>query len=66
MEEWTTEDWTEDLSETKVFTASSAPAAFLSLKIPLSGLFQSVQLGEVEAVIAPLPEQVLHLAWEAQ
>ncbi|XP_035163921.1 ubiquitin-associated protein 2 isoform X9 [Callithrix jacchus] len=26
VEEWTTEDWTEDLSETKVFTASSAPA----------------------------------------
>ncbi|XP_047381175.1 ubiquitin-associated protein 2 isoform X2 [Sciurus carolinensis] len=26
MEEWTTEDWTEDLSETKVFTASSVPA----------------------------------------
>lgn len=25
MEEWTTEDWTEDLSETKVFTASSVP-----------------------------------------
>uniref|UniRef100_A0A9L0IDN6 Ubiquitin associated protein 2 n=1 Tax=Equus asinus TaxID=9793 RepID=A0A9L0IDN6_EQUAS len=24
-EEWTTEDWTEDLSETKVFTASSVP-----------------------------------------
>lgn len=26
VEEWTTEDWTEDLSETKVFTASSVPA----------------------------------------
>ncbi|XP_074062066.1 ubiquitin-associated protein 2 isoform X9 [Macrotis lagotis] len=26
MEEWTTEDWNEDLSETKVFTASSVPA----------------------------------------
>ncbi|PNJ26644.1 UBAP2 isoform 2, partial [Pongo abelii] len=26
VEEWTAEDWTEDLSETKVFTASSAPA----------------------------------------
>nr|XP_044992352.1 ubiquitin-associated protein 2 isoform X2 [Jaculus jaculus] len=26
VEDWTTEDWTEDLSETKVFTASSAPA----------------------------------------
>ncbi|ELK09073.1 Ubiquitin-associated protein 2 [Pteropus alecto] len=25
VEEWTTEDWTEDLSETKVFTASSVP-----------------------------------------
>lgn len=25
MEEWTTEDWNEDLSETKVFTASSVP-----------------------------------------
>ncbi|KAM9262775.1 ubiquitin-associated protein 2 isoform 3-T5 [Morus bassanus] len=26
IEEWTAEDWNEDLSETKVFTASSAPA----------------------------------------
>ncbi|XP_036892084.1 ubiquitin-associated protein 2 isoform X1 [Sturnira hondurensis] len=26
VEEWTTEDWTEDLSETKVFTASSVPS----------------------------------------
>uniref|UniRef100_A0A480JG99 Ubiquitin-associated protein 2 isoform 1 n=1 Tax=Sus scrofa TaxID=9823 RepID=A0A480JG99_PIG len=26
VEEWTTEDWTEDLSETKVFTSSSVPA----------------------------------------
>ncbi|XP_013378466.1 PREDICTED: ubiquitin-associated protein 2 [Chinchilla lanigera] len=26
VEEWTAEDWTEDLSETKVFTASSVPA----------------------------------------
>ncbi|KAM9207407.1 ubiquitin-associated protein 2 isoform 2-T3 [Dugong dugon] len=26
VEEWPTEDWTEDLSETKVFTASSVPA----------------------------------------
>uniref|UniRef100_A0A8C0JDL6 Ubiquitin associated protein 2 n=1 Tax=Chelonoidis abingdonii TaxID=106734 RepID=A0A8C0JDL6_CHEAB len=26
IEEWTTEDWNEDLSETKVFTASSVPA----------------------------------------
>ncbi|XP_013008839.1 ubiquitin-associated protein 2 isoform X1 [Cavia porcellus] len=26
VEEWTTEDWTEDLSETKVFTASCVPA----------------------------------------
>ncbi|XP_038558861.1 ubiquitin-associated protein 2-like isoform X1 [Micropterus salmoides] len=26
MEDWASEDWTEDLSETKVFTASSAPA----------------------------------------
>ncbi|XP_037653027.1 ubiquitin-associated protein 2 isoform X11 [Choloepus didactylus] len=26
VEEWTTEDWIEDLSETKVFTASSVPA----------------------------------------
>ncbi|XP_020019432.2 ubiquitin-associated protein 2 isoform X2 [Castor canadensis] len=26
VEEWTTEDWAEDLSETKVFTASSVPA----------------------------------------
>ncbi|XP_044053581.1 ubiquitin-associated protein 2-like isoform X2 [Siniperca chuatsi] len=26
MEDWISEDWTEDLSETKVFTASSAPA----------------------------------------
>ncbi|XP_027730306.1 ubiquitin-associated protein 2 isoform X8 [Vombatus ursinus] len=26
VEEWTTEDWNEDLSETKVFTASSVPA----------------------------------------
>ncbi|KAM9392188.1 ubiquitin-associated protein 2-like isoform 2-T3 [Pholidichthys leucotaenia] len=25
MEDWTSEDWNEDLSETKVFTASSAP-----------------------------------------
>ncbi|XP_017269379.1 ubiquitin-associated protein 2 isoform X2 [Kryptolebias marmoratus] len=25
LEEWTSEDWNEDLSETKVFTASSAP-----------------------------------------
>ncbi|XP_018100118.1 ubiquitin-associated protein 2 isoform X5 [Xenopus laevis] len=25
LEEWTTEDWNEDLSETKVFTASSVP-----------------------------------------
>lgn len=25
VEDWTTEDWTEDLSETKVFTASSVP-----------------------------------------
>ncbi|XP_040819148.1 ubiquitin-associated protein 2-like isoform X1 [Ochotona curzoniae] len=25
VEEWTTEDWTEDLSETKVFTSSSVP-----------------------------------------
>ncbi|XP_047687199.1 ubiquitin-associated protein 2 isoform X5 [Prionailurus viverrinus] len=26
VEEWTTDDWTEDLSETKVFTASAVPA----------------------------------------
>ncbi|XP_029019048.1 ubiquitin-associated protein 2-like isoform X2 [Betta splendens] len=26
LEDWTSEDWNEDLSETKVFTASSAPA----------------------------------------
>ncbi|KAF4019443.1 hypothetical protein G4228_011255 [Cervus hanglu yarkandensis] len=26
VEEWTAEDWTEDLSETKVFTSSSVPA----------------------------------------
>ncbi|XP_059780576.1 ubiquitin-associated protein 2 isoform X5 [Balaenoptera ricei] len=26
VDEWTTEDWTEDLSETKVFTSSSVPA----------------------------------------
>ncbi|XP_047237826.1 ubiquitin-associated protein 2-like isoform X2 [Girardinichthys multiradiatus] len=26
LEEWTSEEWNEDLSETKVFTASSAPA----------------------------------------
>ncbi|XP_051013769.1 ubiquitin-associated protein 2 [Acomys russatus] len=26
VEEWTAEDWSEDLTETKVFTASSAPA----------------------------------------
>uniref|UniRef100_A0A673V1R3 Ubiquitin associated protein 2 n=1 Tax=Suricata suricatta TaxID=37032 RepID=A0A673V1R3_SURSU len=26
VEEWTTDDWTEDLSETKVFTASTVPA----------------------------------------
>ncbi|XP_057580131.1 ubiquitin-associated protein 2 [Hippopotamus amphibius kiboko] len=26
LDEWTTEDWTEDLSETKVFTSSSVPA----------------------------------------
>ncbi|XP_038151440.1 ubiquitin-associated protein 2-like [Cyprinodon tularosa] len=26
LEEWTSEEWSEDLSETKVFTASSAPA----------------------------------------
>ncbi|KAM3610427.1 uncharacterized protein V6R79_004004 [Siganus canaliculatus] len=26
LEDWTAEDWNEDLSETKVFTASSAPA----------------------------------------
>ncbi|TEA29985.1 hypothetical protein DBR06_SOUSAS4510023, partial [Sousa chinensis] len=29
VDEWTTEDWTEDLSETKVFTSSSAPAEHL-------------------------------------
>ncbi|KAK7933830.1 hypothetical protein WMY93_004726 [Mugilogobius chulae] len=30
MEDWTSEDWSEDLSETKVFTASSAPVNHLS------------------------------------
>ncbi|XP_032491962.1 ubiquitin-associated protein 2 isoform X5 [Phocoena sinus] len=29
VDEWTTEDWTEDLSETKVFTSSSAAAEHL-------------------------------------
>ncbi|CAK6966452.1 ubiquitin-associated protein 2-like isoform X1 [Scomber scombrus] len=31
LEDWTSEDWNEDLSETKVFTASSAPANHISL-----------------------------------
>ncbi|XP_066897441.1 ubiquitin-associated protein 2 isoform X15 [Kogia breviceps] len=30
VDEWTTEDWTEDLSETKVFTSSSVPAEHLA------------------------------------
>ncbi|XP_055080448.1 ubiquitin-associated protein 2a isoform X3 [Periophthalmus magnuspinnatus] len=30
MEDWTSEDWSEDLSETKVFTASSAPVNHLT------------------------------------
>ncbi|XP_067467231.1 ubiquitin-associated protein 2-like isoform X3 [Thunnus thynnus] len=31
LEDWTSEDWNEDLSETKVFTASSAPANHITL-----------------------------------
>ncbi|XP_028349861.1 ubiquitin-associated protein 2 isoform X4 [Physeter macrocephalus] len=30
VDEWTTEDWTEDLSETKIFTSSSVPAEHLA------------------------------------
>ncbi|XP_007470844.1 PREDICTED: ubiquitin-associated protein 2 isoform X2 [Lipotes vexillifer] len=47
VDEWTTEDWTEDLSETKVFTSSSAPAE------PLVTPGQSVDL--VALLQKPVP-----------
>ncbi|XP_033475751.2 ubiquitin-associated protein 2-like isoform X2 [Epinephelus lanceolatus] len=40
LEDWTAEDWNEDLSETKVFTASSAPANHITPgpNVDLAGL----------------------------
>ncbi|XP_072453111.1 ubiquitin-associated protein 2 isoform X24 [Notamacropus eugenii] len=60
MEEWTTEDWNEDLSETKVFTASSVPAenhVTLGQSIDLVALLQkpstSTQVPEVNSFEPP-------------
>uniref|UniRef100_H3DEF7 Ubiquitin associated protein 2b n=1 Tax=Tetraodon nigroviridis TaxID=99883 RepID=H3DEF7_TETNG len=46
-EDWTSEDWNEDLSETKVFTASSAPANHISSRhgVDLASLLPKTGVG---------------------
>ncbi|KAJ7423397.1 hypothetical protein WISP_33945 [Willisornis vidua] len=63
IEEWTAEDWNEDLSETKVFTASSVPAenhVTPGQSIDLVALLQkpvtSTQETEGNAFEAPQPQ----------
>ncbi|XP_026199675.1 ubiquitin-associated protein 2-like isoform X2 [Anabas testudineus] len=60
LEDWTSEDWNEDLSETKVFTASSAPANHitpghnvdLSTILPKAGVGGGVPLdSELGAIV---------------
>ncbi|XP_053182023.1 ubiquitin-associated protein 2-like isoform X1 [Scomber japonicus] len=51
LEDWTSEDWNEDLSETKVFTASSAPANHISLghNVDLATLLPKAGGGSVDS-----------------
>ncbi|XP_063813971.1 ubiquitin-associated protein 2 isoform X2 [Pseudophryne corroboree] len=61
IEEWTAEDWNEDLSETKVFTASSVPSEnhiTPGQSIDLVALLQKPQSGsETESVAYDGPAQ---------
>nr|XP_046243492.1 ubiquitin-associated protein 2-like isoform X2 [Scatophagus argus] len=51
LEDWTSEDWNEDLSETKVFTASSAPANHITRghNADLAGLLPKAVGASVDA-----------------
>ncbi|XP_008292657.1 ubiquitin-associated protein 2-like isoform X2 [Stegastes partitus] len=51
LEDWTSEDWNEDLSETKVFTASSAPTNHITPghNVELAGLLPKAGVGSMDS-----------------
>ncbi|KAM8866202.1 ubiquitin-associated protein 2-like isoform 2-T3 [Synchiropus picturatus] len=55
LEDWASEDWNEDLSETKVFTASSAPGnSSARHNVELGGTLPKPAVGSVDNVLSSI------------